>query len=218
MKCEFTYKHYRECIELAKSNSYEFYRLCDYTSSFEGSKKCIFMRHDVDHCLDLALNMAKVEKDAGINSTYFIRLHSKNYNAMSLESTRKLRSIINMGHEIGLHYEPSYAELMNIDRLSSLRCDIAALENCISYKVTGISPHEPSREGTFTVDLKLLTETNLNYQAYDDIFFKDMKYISDSSCNWREGCMHNFIQDNTPRICILTHPFWWYNESPLENY
>ena len=218
MKCDFTYRHYQECIELAKSKSYEFYRLCDYASLTSDSKKSIFMRHDVDHCLDLALNMAELERDLGVNSTYYVRMHSKNYNVLSLQSTKKLRSIIAMGHEVGLHYEPSYAEIMNIDKLKFLKSDLSALENCLSYKVVGVSPHEPTREGTFKIEESLLSQVGLKYQAYDDIFFKNMKYISDSSCNWREGCMHEFIESETDRLCILTHPFWWYQQSSLENY
>ena len=216
IECDFSYRHYEECIRLAKARSYQFYCFREHGEELE--EKSIFMRHDVDHCLDLAVKMAKFESEAGIKSTYFVRVHAKNYNALSLESSRKLRSIIGLGHEIGLHYEPSYGEAMHIEQLHALNHDIRVLENSVGHHVVGLSPHEPSRDGSLTISAELLHEAELEYQAYDDRFFKDMKYISDSSCNWREGCMHEFIVGGFKKMCILTHPFWWYDKTPLENY
>lgn len=214
--CDFSYRHYEECIVAARANSYEFYRFCDYEEGLK--KRSIFMRHDVDHCLDLAVKMAEFENRMGVRTTYFIRVHSKNYNILSLGSSRKLRHILDLGHEIGLHYERSYGKILQIDPLYGLKHDVEILENAIGRQIIGLSPHEPSRDGDLTITTEILQKVGLKYQAYDDVFFKRMKYISDSSCNWREGCMHEFVARDLERVCILTHPFWWYEETPLENY
>ena len=124
-----------------------------------------------------------------------------------------------MGHEIGLHYEPSYSEITGKDPAQCLGVSLAALENCADIKVESISPHEPTRTGSYHIEKNLMHQFGLRHQAYDNKFVKNMKYISDSSCNWREGCMHKFLQlAQHQSLCILTHPFWWYENSPLENY
>ena len=217
MTCDFSYHHYKECLVSALSQNYDFFRFCDY-ENIADSSKFIFLRHDVDHSLDLALKMGVIEHTLGIRATYFIRLHAAKYNALSLVGTQQLYHLKEMGHEIGLHYEPSYSATLKQDPQQSLQVDLNALENCIGEKIISISPHEPTREKSFIVNKELMRKNGLKYQAYDDIFIKQLKYISDSSCNWREGCMHTFIANNIPKLCILTHPFWWYQHSSLENY
>lgn len=216
MNCDFSYDHYRDCLNNALERSYIFYKFCEYENR---GKKNIFMRHDVDHNLKLAIKMAEVEESLGIKSTYFIRTHAVGYNIFSIESTKILKDIVSMGHEIGFHYENSYSRVTKKDTEKCFKISLAALENCADVKVVSASPHEPSRSKSNKISQNIIKRAGIKYQAYDDIFVKKMKYISDSSCNWREGCMHNFINsEKYDELCILTHPFWWYNQSPLENY
>jgi hypothetical protein len=61
----------------------------------------VFLRHDVDHDLDLALEMAFWEREAGHRATYFI-LPTAEY-AKDPRLLLKLRQIEAFGHEIGIH-------------------------------------------------------------------------------------------------------------------
>lgn len=61
----------------------------------------ICLRHDVDHDLDIALDMAYEEHKRGIKSTYFI-LHDHSYCEDPL-FIEKILQIQDYGHEIGLH-------------------------------------------------------------------------------------------------------------------
>ena len=61
----------------------------------------IFLRHDVDHDLDLALEMAYWERELGHRSTYFI-LPTAPY-AADARLPAKLRQIQAFGHEVGVH-------------------------------------------------------------------------------------------------------------------
>lgn len=61
----------------------------------------IALRHDVDHDLDLALELSYWEKEYGIRSTYFL-LHSAGYWNDS-GFMEKCLQIQDFGHEIGLH-------------------------------------------------------------------------------------------------------------------
>ena len=86
------------------------------------------------------------------------------------------------------------------------------LSQLLGTEVVGLSRHEPSRTNIKTANIP----DNFLYEAYSDQF-SELKYISDSSAHWREGCMCQHI-GKVDRLYILTHGFWWYRNSPLENY
>jgi len=65
------------------------------------AQRGIALRHDVDHSLDAALELAWREAQLGICSSYFI-LHDADYMDCP-ETPRKLRQMESFGHEIGLH-------------------------------------------------------------------------------------------------------------------
>lgn len=217
--CCFKLSHYKHCLESAKRLGYEFLTMSDYISKkdqISNNVKIILLRHDIDHNLKLALNFANIEKSLGIRSTYFIRIHGK-YNISELENYKILLKLLEQGHELGLHHDCDFAILVNENPEEFFIRDKKIFESVINRKILGISSHEPNKSKFILTD-KDLSRFNLKYQAYSGIFLKDMKYISDSSSRWREGCMCNYIKNSSPRLSILTHPIWWFGKSPLENY
>ena len=46
--------------------------------------KKIYIRHDIDHDVDIAYKMALTEQKLGITSTYLVLLRTKNYNVFVL--------------------------------------------------------------------------------------------------------------------------------------
>ena len=81
----------------------------------------------------------------------------------------------------------------------------------------GVSTHEPTRTG-FQITNDNLKYFNLSYEAYCPSLTDNAKYISDSGCRWREGDMLNWINKGEDKLYVLTHPVWWYETTPLENY
>ena len=99
--------------------------------------------------------------------------------------------------------------------VDEVKREIDILENLIGGSVTTVCPHEPTRTNSFYI--KGLSSKI--HQAYDPKFFKNFKYISDSSCRWRDGSFYeNVISEKFKKLYILTHPYWWYHVSPIENY
>lgn len=82
--------------------------------------------------------------------------------------------------------------------------------------INSFSIHEPSRT-SLIVDNETLNRLQLKHNSYDKKYFKDIKYISDSGGRWREGHFAEWL-DKVDQIQILTHPLWWYESSPQENY
>lgn len=62
----------------------------------------VALRHDVDHSIDVALEMAFWEHDHGVRSTYFI-LPGTTYWNEDLRLVEKCLQIQDFGHEVGLH-------------------------------------------------------------------------------------------------------------------
>jgi len=213
MDCNFSLKHYKECLTLAKKKGYYFSTMKDYEKNIN-KKKVIFLRHDVDFSIENVINMSLIEEKLGITATYFFRIHAK-YNLLSYDNYKILQKILRLGHEIGLHHEVDFALLVNKDKEKMLKMAKKFLELITEQKIKGVTPHEPNR------CKKLVTDSDLKgfeYEGYSPKFVKDIKYISDSSCRWREGCMCEFIKKGVPKLYILTHPIWWFDKSPIQNY
>lgn len=210
MECNFTYKHYKEAINLGKKLGFSFYCMHDYLKA-KPKNKFIVIRHDVDLSLKHALVMADVEKSLGIKSTYFIRTKGI-FNPFHGKNLEIMRRISNLGHEIGFHYELNHSDIASFkkDFLKQKR----KFEAVLNKKIFGAAlhrtknPKDRSKSDKLNFVEPFLSELDLEYDAYSDIFLKQIRYISDSSYRWREGCMCNHIKKET-KLCILTHPIWW---------
>ena len=220
-QCNFSLQHYVDSLKLATRKGYSFRTMEEFNKQHrelvEKKQKIVVLRHDIDFDPELALAVAQTEEELGIKSTYFIRIHAKYYSPFSFNTYGVIKKIMKMGHEIGLHFDAGFAEHFNDNPKEMLLRDKEILEKIIGRPLTGISTHEPSRTG-FVLSKNLLMKYGFEYDAYSDIFLNDMKYISDSGCRWREGCMCEFIEKDIHLLCILVHPFWWFKRSSLENY
>jgi len=76
-------------------------RSCRDALELPAGEPAILLRHDVDHDLDIALEMARVEHDAGFRSTYFL-LHTAAY-WQDPALADKCLQLQDYGHEVGLH-------------------------------------------------------------------------------------------------------------------
>ena len=75
----FTYKDYQALIGLLRENGYAFSSYVNYP----GKGKCVILRHDIDYSLEQAVKLARIEKDLGVRSTYFVLLTCDFYNVFS---------------------------------------------------------------------------------------------------------------------------------------
>lgn len=212
MSSFFKLSYYEKTLAQALSDGYDFLTTSDCMIPRD---KKIVLRHDIDHDISLCRNFLKIEKRLGIKATYYFRTQAKNYNLFSKDSMRIVESAIDSGHEIGYHYEfPFLCADKNLDffikNLDLIRC-------AFGKKIKVVSPHEPTRSKSGTIDRKKLKSLGIKYDAYDKKIMKEFKYISDSSCNWREGPMHEHLNVHDS-LYILTHPIWWFKKSPGECY
>lgn len=212
---EFTYDYYAECLQLGQKAGYH-YLPCKHFQWVKNYDKTIVLRHDIDFSVENALKMARIEFELGIPATYFVRLHAKQYNPLEYKTFRLIKAIEDLGHEIALHHEPDFAYNFH-DPIEYTKREIESFNLLFDTRIEGISTHEPARRGIM-VNEENIKQFPIKYESYFPVFTKDMKYISDSGCRWREGDMKVWLEKGQEKLYVNTHPFWWFENTPLENY
>lgn len=193
----FSKKSYAQLISLAKSNKYIISNFKQFSRNIKKEQPIILLRHDCDLSLDAAVELAELEKELGISSTYFIQLYNEFYNPLSQSGRKSINYIKSCGHEIGIHWDSrNYTD----SNASGFKRDIEHIEEIIKSKVLSGSQHEPVQTRGMIAPLYL------KHEAYRD--YKDLQYISDSSMKWREITPWDVIPKKIS-FQFLAHPFWW---------
>lgn len=200
----FTFKYYTKLVDTILSNGYS---IANYDNYENFEKVCIF-RHDVDYDIQKAKDFAIFESKIcdNLSSTYFILLSSDFYNVFSLNSLRAIETIINSGHEIGLHFDETRYNINNNEKLFKefVEEELFLLEKAIGKEIKVVSMHRPSK---FILDRDIKFDKAIN--SYSRKFFKEFKYISDSRMNWREDAIPLIESKKFNKLHLLTHPFWY---------
>ncbi len=203
---EFTYDAYIKLMKALREKGYTPIRFCDVSKDIE---RPAIIRHDIDVDLQEALTMAQYEYKMGIKATYFVLLTSEYYNLLAKDSIYAAKSILKLGHEIGLHFDiTAYGKevsILEIDK--AVKYEIALMEKVLDIKIKSISWHIP-RKDLLGVHLDFTDECGL-YNAYDPYFFEEYKYVSDSMMCWREPIEEYIENRKYTKIQILTHPIWY---------
>lgn len=195
---KFTTDEYRSIVDALKAEGHEFVTFADTPRA----EKFVYMRHDIDFSLVEAVKMAEVEEQMGIRSTYFVLLTAPYYNPLSEEGTALLRQLAAHGHELGLHYDASVFEGMTVEACRQRVARLAQLlGDHTGEDIRCIAQHKPASS---SIHLDFPEFIN----AYEDRFFKDIPYISDSRKMFRIDDVFEFIK-STPKCQIALHPLWW---------
>ena len=179
MSCDFSLEHYREILRAAGEGGYRF--------AFFGSPPSegdLFLRHDVDLSLEAALEMAELEADEGVATTYLLMTRSVFYNLASHEGERAIARLRELGHQVGLHAVHPEVELD------------ARFDPIVAW-------HNP--EPAF-MTAPIDGVVNVMEQTH----FDPATYRSDSNHRWRSGCPHDELRAGAfPWLQLLVHPEIW---------
>lgn len=200
MSCPFTMEHYREILEAALEVGYVFRGFHQPPLS---EQRVVYLRHDLDICLEEALDMAALEANLGIYATYFVLINSPVYNPLSADSLEILNELASKGHWIGLHLDPILLPINDAEEMESHISKLIEFYGSVIPLVPVVSFHRPS-PNVLGRDFGAFAST------YSPRFFKKIKYISDSRGVWREGCPCQALSQGIyPSLQILVHPIWW---------
>jgi hypothetical protein len=172
----------------------------------DASRPRVFVRHDLDVSLERALPLARREAEWGVRATYHVMIDSPFYDVRSAASRDILAALVDLGHEVGLHYDVVARGMKEADGETRDR-DIAAacslLEDLIARPTRSLSFHLPVPE---LVNGPLRVTGRVSGYARELFGW----YISDSRARWREGePIASLAKPRSRRLQILIHPIWW---------
>jgi hypothetical protein len=233
---DFTLTTYHKLLKTLLVQGYPFQTLEQFFND-PVSVKTIVLRHDVDLLPLNALQMAKLENEAGIQSSYYFRAVSHVF------KPEIMKKIAELGHEIGYHYEDL--------RFTNGHVDIAYDSFCRNletfkkiYPVRTICMHGSPKSQW---DSKRIwehhdyKELDILSEPYFDIDFNEVFYLTDTGRRWdgwkvslrdkipqqeqwkKQGLVFHSTKDiikapeknNLPnKIMITTHPQRW-TDKPL---
>ena len=202
---DFTYDWYVQLINTLKDNGYCFSNYLNY----KRYNKTVILRHDVDFSLEKAREIAKLEHENNIKSTFFVLLSTNFYNIFSKESNEIIKEILNLGHDIGLHFDEKRYDISNEKELAHwVHRESQVLSYALGREVKVVSMHRPS---------KWVLQNNIQFKdlinSYSKEFFTNFKYLSDSRMHCRENVLEVIKGGTYNRFHILTHPFWYSDKS-----
>ena len=199
----FTYTDYAALIDLLRENGYAFSSYVNYP----GRGKCVILRHDIDYSLEQAVKLARIERDLGVRSTYFVLLSSDFYNPASSSSYRYLHEILDLGHDIGLHFDETAYSYERFGMEYFIRKEARILSDLIDVNINSFSLHRPNH---FSLETEIRIPGLIN--SYGEEFFHGFKYLSDSRRRWREPVEEIIEKGEFEKLHILTHAFWYHED------
>ncbi|MBR0034119.1 MAG: hypothetical protein IJP54_00425, partial [Synergistaceae bacterium] len=200
----------------------------DYADVSSETQSFIIIRHDVEFSPKRAHDLAELEHNEGITSTYFFQISNHSYNILSRRNIDRILAIHEMGHRIGLHFH-----LNGSDNLQEIRSRIiyecGVMSQVLNIKIDRFSFHRPSR-----LVLENVIDIPGLINAYNPLYFSyipepsqeslpEVKYIADSRSEWSYTAPYIFPDDEFFRtyrkVQMLCHPYTWTPEGlpVLEN-
>lgn len=98
MPIDFTLTAYGQLLIALKKSGYAFYTFEEWCDG-KAHGRYVILRHDVDLKAQNSLTIAQIEAKMGIRSTFYFRIIPQS------NQPEIIGSIVNLGHEIGYHYE-----------------------------------------------------------------------------------------------------------------
>lgn len=183
---DFTLDIYRELLETLQTKGYELVSYSDYCRNIDKSTnrniegKFVILRHDVDAKPENSLRTAQIERSIGAKASYYFRVGRESNNP------DVIRAIVQLGHEIGYHYEDMSLCNGNAEKayshftswLEYFRYYYAVETICMHGSPT--SKYD-NKDLWKTYDYK---ELGLIGEPYLDTDFSDVFYLTDTGRCW----------------------------------
>lgn len=171
-----------------------------------GERRDLIVRHDVDMCLDRAVEMAALEADMGVHANYFVLLNTEMYNVGSRSGQRALAEILRLGHEVGLHFDPSDIPEGDVQKMqAAVARECQLLESNLGRDVRVVTFHRPAKWL-----LGYSEQLAGRLHGYLPRFFSEMGYCSDSEGRFRfhHPLSHPAVLKGLG-LQLVIHPIWW---------
>lgn len=198
----FSVADYGRLIDEFRRRNYEVVDFLQATPE----RRHLLLRHDVDMCLRRAERLAEAEAELGVQASYFVLVNTEMYNVASRAGRASLRRVLDLGHDVGLHFDGAHVREHDLETLTrdvDLECNILEMQTGRPVRV--VTFHRPA-----TWLMGHATSLSGRIHAYQPRYFERMGYCSDSAGAFR----YHFPLDHPAvlegrALQLLTHPIWW---------
>jgi hypothetical protein len=234
---DFTFKMYEQYVNAIKTKYPNILLFKDFIHNHTGYPSFALIRHDVDRKPKLALKMANLEKQLGIQATYYFRMKPSSFDE------KIIKEISKMGHEIGYHYECLSDTNGNLEKaLNDFEKNLEKLRKVAPIKTISmhgrpLKPYDNRDMWKADQNHKLLKEKfDIEGEVYLDIDYTDIAYINDTGRNWTstganlrdkvnsqikvdfnsgDELLRYLNEAPHKKLCFQVHPERW-SENPIE--
>lgn len=199
---EFSLDAYRTLLEALLESGFSPRLIADMPEPASG--RTLYLRHDVDFHVYRQDEMASIDAECGIASTFFVQV-SGHYNPALPENRAVLETILDLGHDIGLHYDLRTYPSDPARAREQLDAEAAYLARLTGAPVRAITLHEPSAQNE---DWFRSVDGYVN--PHDPRWGDGLAYISDSCRAWRdERLLQALGPDGRSRLMLTLHAELW---------
>jgi hypothetical protein len=175
---DFTISAYRELLEAFLAADYQFQTFTEYL--INPLEKVIMLRHDVDDRKLHSQEFARIQHEKGIVGSYYFRMVPESYDE------GVIRTIHDLGHEVGYHYEdmdfakgnPQKAIKLFEQHLAKLRKVVPVSTICMHG-----SPRSPYDNKDVWKHYQY-RDYGLIGEPYFDIDYSKVFYMTDTGRRW----------------------------------
>ena len=227
MNLDFTFAKFRELCDVISNTGYELLTIKEYLQGNNEQERFVILRHDIDVKPERGLEMAEIEKEYGVRSTYYIRMTEEVFKPLII------RKIAEMGHEIGYHYETlDKAKGNKTKAIEIFKQELNKLREVCT--VDTICAHGNSLtpwDNRSLWDNYNFEDYGIIGEAYLSINFENILYLSDTGLNWSnrykvkdivynsnsnvlsgikstDDVIELLKQKKVNHICLLSHASW----------
>lgn len=178
---DFTITSYLSLLSALQKAGYQFYTYHQFnTQAFPEGQKIVVLRHDVDARPEQSLLFGQLQNERGIRGTYYFRSVKASYNVAIM------KAILDMGHEIGYHYETMDTSRGNVDEafhlfkkhLSQFRQVVPVTTVCMHGSPLSKFDNREIWKKYAYKDLGIVAE------PYFDLDFNEVFYLTDTGRRW----------------------------------
>jgi hypothetical protein len=170
----------------------------------------LFLRHDIKIAINRTLQIAEIEREYGLSATYMVRVDSPLYSLDDRPSRILLWELLQLGHEIGLHFDlatdkrqtESFPNVIE----SQIRTACESIEQIINRPIRSVSFHRPIPQ---LLNKPLLVNGRVNTDAVE----LRNGCISDANGDWHgEDPLDRIARPQGTILQLILHPIWWGEE------
>jgi len=201
----YSKESYRSLVSLALQRGYRFVSFLDKGN--DGGRR-IYLRHDVDYSLRMAVELAEVNHSMGVHGTFCLLLRSQVYNLLSDWAIEYAGKIRGLGQHLAFHCTvPSTVPASDQELARQVLTDFETVRRYLPEVEPAFSWHNPTPG---------LVERGQHFEVpgllnlYGPRFVKDIAYYSDSNMRYSATRFEEIIgQNDDAALHLLFHPFNW---------